>query len=139
VGVPIFSPSRVTVPLLQDALKKLNEECESAFKCALAHWLRARIGLVTLCRFLRQQTQTDPVVLDFASRYSTVSSDIRHSVSSKWNTVRRCVGMLVLSPAAAHVSGQLVCGQSEWSLKFLLSFEAGIVSRYVTWFMCGGT
>jgi hypothetical protein len=95
--IPIHTlPDKQSAALLEscvDALKKLNAECESAFKCVPAS-SSSPCCISTCRRFLRQQTQSDPfaaIAADLASRYSTVGSDIRQSVSSKWQTVRRSV------------------------------------------------
>ncbi len=81
--------------------------------------------VLTRCRFLRQQNQpNDSIVQDaaaeFAMRVSMVGSDIRQSVSSKWQTVRRCVCVYMCVDGATFRNSlpldQYPYGKEEWAV-----------------------
>jgi hypothetical protein len=81
--------------------------------------------VLTRCRFLRQHNQpNDSVVQDaaaeFALRFSMVGSDIRQSVSSKWQTVRRCVCACMCVDGATFRNSppldQYPYGKEEWAV-----------------------
>ncbi len=103
-GEHSVSASIAADPLSQDALQKLKAECESATRCA-CRLILCELLVLMRCRFLRLQNQpSDSLVLqdaaaEFAMRVSMVGSDIRQSVSSKWQTVRRCVCVCVCARA----------------------------------------